>query len=111
VDVTWYRDEAAFDAAQTSDPSYAANAFVSYGVFGEDEDAEAYALLNGTVLSSQLRRNELTGQPFLVARVSNLCGEVDVCVPWNAQPVPVAGSIVGGTVFLVGCLEGFDFGA
>jgi hypothetical protein len=123
-DVTVHEDEEAFAASDASllgdaaageppahvveqnmpwPPRMAAESFISYGVFGPPEQAEAYARLHGTVLEAQRRTNALTGQSFIAARVRTAGFEVDLCLPGNAQ-VPQPGNVVGGTVFLVASL-------
>lgn len=87
-------------------PRMAAESFIPYGVFGAPADAEAYARLNGTVLSAERRTTSLTGQEFIAARVRTAGFEVDLCLPAGiALPggfdVPGPGNVIGGTVFLV----------
>ncbi|MEU0561532.1 hypothetical protein [Dactylosporangium sp. NPDC006015] len=86
-------------------PRMAASSFISYGVFGAPENAEAYARLNGTVLHAARKTVAATGQQFITARVQ--CGvfETDVCLPAAADtPDPVPGNVIAGTVFLVASL-------
>ncbi len=86
-------------------PRMAAGSFISYGVFGAPEEAEAYARLNGTVLHAQRRTVVATGRQFITARVH--CGvfETDVCLPVHAGTVdPTPGNVIAGTVFLVASL-------
>lgn len=128
-DVSVHADEAAFQASPASilgspdehaaepppmyaergwpwPPRMAAESFISYGVFGEPAEAQAYARLNGVVRSAQRRTNGLTGQAFIVARVSTAGFQADVCLAASEHPdVPAAGSVIGGTVFMVGSLE------
>ncbi len=84
-------------------PRVANESFISYGVFGEPAEAEAYARLNGTVLRAEAHTTEATGQSFTVARVRTAGFEVDMCLP-AMLPVPQPGNIIGGTVFLVASL-------
>lgn len=86
-------------------PRMAANSFISYGLFGARENAEAYARLNGTVLHAARKTVVATGQQFIAARVH--CGvfETDVCLPAHAGTVdPAPGNVIAGTVFLVASL-------
>lgn len=101
VDVTVWPDEDAFaasDASLVSDdggdpgeapahwveqgwpwpPRMAAESFISYGVFGNPKQAEAYARLNGTVLRAQRKTVVATGQEFVAARVRTVGFEADV---------------------------------
>jgi hypothetical protein len=89
-------------------PRMAASSFISYGVFGAGENAEAYARLNGTVLHAARKTVVATGQQFIVARVE--CGvfETDVCLPADAGTLdPAPGNVIAGTVFLVASLPSF----
>jgi len=62
--------------------------------------------LNGVVLRSERRTTAITGQGFLVARVSTVGIEVDVCLAATDHPELLEpGQVIGGTVFLVGSLE------
>lgn len=124
VGVTVHADDAAFAASDASllDPDDAGGeppahvieqgtpwplrmgpeSFISYGLFGPPEQAEAYARLHGTVLSAQRRTVALTGGSFVVARVRTVGFEVDLCLAAaDADELPQPGNIIGGTVFLV----------
>ena len=133
-DVSVHADEAAFAAsrhslmnpdADVAEPApqriaergltwplrYGAESFISYGVFGAPENAEAYARLNGTVLASEQRRNTLTGAEFLVCRVGCLGFEVDVLLDARDHPVvPTPGQVLAATPFLVASLDELGFG-
>ncbi|MFD2767075.1 hypothetical protein [Micromonospora eburnea] len=127
VDVAVYADAEAFAASDASlvgdrddpgdppahvveqgwpwPPRMATESFVSYGVFGEPAQAQAYARLNGTVLGAEPRTVTATGQRFVAARVRTAGFEADVCLPaGDAGGVPQPGNVVAGTVFLVGSL-------
>jgi hypothetical protein len=128
VDAAMFADEAAFTASDASlvnergdddseppahyaeqgwswPPRMATESFISYGVFGTPKKAEAYARLNGVVLHAQRRTVVATGQQFVVARIRSAGFEADVCLAASDCPdIPVAGNIVGGTVFMVGSL-------
>lgn len=79
----------------------AAESFVSMGVFGPPENADAYARMAGTVLRAERRRNTLSGLDFVVARVSTIGTEVTVCLSAEEHEVPAPGNVVSGMVFLV----------
>lgn len=81
-------------------PRMAAESFMSYGVFGPPEQAQAHAWLYGTVLTAQTRTTQLTGQSFITTRVRTVGFEVDLCLPATSA-VPEPGNIIGGHVFLV----------
>jgi hypothetical protein len=75
--------------------------FLSYGSFASD-NREPSAMLNGTVLSAELRTVALTEETFVAATVRTSGFEVDVCFPQSPNtPLPVPGNILGGTVYLV----------
>lgn len=84
-------------------PRMAAESFISYGVFGAPEDAQAIARLTGTVRHARRLRVSATGQEFLTARVRTAGFEVDLCLPAGGHDLQ-PGNVVGGTVFLVGSL-------
>lgn len=123
VDVAVHADEEAFaasDASLLSDPGedpgdppphvvehgwpwpprMGTESFISYGVFGDPDNAEAYARLHGTVLSASRRTVVATGRQFTAARVRTAGFEADLCLP-AGLPSPVPGNVVGGTVYLV----------
>ena len=85
------------------DPTrFAAEAFVSYGLFGTGEEPEPTAFLAGTVLAAESRTHGVTGQVFHVARVRTVGFEATVCLPGSEHPVaPEPGSVVAGTCYLV----------
>ncbi len=123
VDVSVHASESAFaasdasllsDGETTEPPAYvvekgwpwpprmAAESFISHGVFDEGAEARAYARLNCVVLAAGVRTSTMTGQRFVAARVRCLGFEAEVCFPAEVgTPIPVPGSIVAGTVFLV----------
>ncbi|MEU2610282.1 hypothetical protein ABZ570_01640 [Micromonospora sp. NPDC007271] len=127
VDVTVYADAEAFDASDASrvgdaddpgeppahvvaegwpwPPRMAAESFISYGVFGEPAQAQAYARLNGTVLGARPLTVTATGQRFVAARVRTVGFEADVCLSaGDVRELPRPGNVIAGTVFLVGSL-------
>ncbi|MBB5870114.1 hypothetical protein F4553_003493 [Allocatelliglobosispora scoriae] len=82
-------------------PRMASESFISYGMFGSPDQAQAHARLNGTVLGASLRTVTATGQSFIVARVRTAGFEADLCMPAVAGAgVPEAGNVIGGEVFL-----------
>ena len=86
-------------------PRMAAESFLSYGVFSEPLEAEAYARLSGTVLTSERRTVAETGQQVIVAAVRTAGFGVTMCLDARDHPDPPAvGSIVSGTVFLTASL-------
>jgi hypothetical protein len=88
-------------------PRMGVESFISYGVFGPLEQAQAYARLHGTVLEAQQRTVAATGQSFIVAWVRTTGFDVDLCMPATAgvEP-PQPGNVLGGEVFLVASMPG-----
>jgi len=88
-------------------PRVGGQSFISYGIFGEPAQADAYARLNGVVQRAERRSNALTGQHFIWARVSSAGFDADVCMPATADDpaVPAPGAVVGGTCYMVGSLD------
>ncbi len=106
VDITVHADERAFAAADVS-PRMSAESFISHGVFGPPEQAQAYARMHGIVLRAETRTAAATGQSFVVARVRTVGFETDMCFPAAKDvAVPQPGSIAGGEVFLIASLPG-----
>jgi hypothetical protein len=85
-------------------PRMAAESLISYGVFGDPAQAEAYARINGTVLHAERRTVATTGHEFIVARIRTLGFELDMCLPGTVAPVPEPGNVIGGTAFVVASL-------
>jgi hypothetical protein len=80
----------------------AAESFISYGVFNDGDSAQAYARLNGVVLTADVRTVTATGQRFVASRVRSAGFQADVCLPADERTVaPPPGSVIDGTVFLV----------
>ncbi|GHJ48127.1 hypothetical protein Cs7R123_54690 [Catellatospora sp. TT07R-123] len=86
-------------------PRMGPESFISYGVFGPAEQAQALARLHGTVLDAQRRTVAATGQSFVVARVRTVGFETDLCLPdLPDAELPQPGNVIGGHVFLVASL-------
>jgi hypothetical protein len=117
LDVTEHSNAEVFAASPASlvravdDPApdalrFGAESFISYGAFGSPEDSSGAARLAGTVLSSDTRRVEITGQSFHAVRVRTTGFEVDLCLAVADHPDPPAeGTIVSGNVYLVASME------
>jgi hypothetical protein len=84
-------------------PRVAAESFMSYGAFSPDNPS-AHARLAGTVLRSEVRTTELTGQQFVHTVVRTVGFDANVCFPLTDKGAPPVGAIVHGTVFLVGSM-------
>lgn len=87
-------------------PRVAPESFISNGVFGPPEAAEAYAKIAGTVLRAEKRRTDATGQTFVVARLRTAGFEVDMCLPAaeNEEP-PLVGQVIAGIVSLAASMD------
>lgn len=80
---------------------WAAESFVSYGLFGDGE-REPTAFLAGTVLDADTQAHGVTGQVFHIARVRTVGFEATVCLAASDHPTaPVAGDVVAGSCYLV----------
>jgi hypothetical protein len=80
------------------------SSFMSYGVWNQGDDVEAYANLAGVVESAELRIVDLTGGRFIAARVQSLF-PTTVCLSADDHAVPEPGAVIAGTVFMVGSVE------
>jgi hypothetical protein len=109
TDVAFFADADAYAASprslvdedRRSSRRYAPVSFEAYGAENEGDEIEAYAHLAGTVRTVDDRRNHLTAQRFLTARVATLGFEVTLCAPLGEDDeLPAVGSIAAGTVFL-----------
>ncbi len=118
IEVSVHTDERAYAASTSSQLAaedvrrpepirMSSESFVSYGlVSGNGGEPHAYARLSGTVLAGTTKLNTRTGRAFHVARVRNVLGELDVCVPVCDQPeVPIPGNVVSGLVYVVASLD------
>lgn len=91
--------------ADTSEPTkplqMAAESFVSYSAFSA-EAPDAYAMLNGTVLTVRVVTADVTQQRFVAAEVRCIGFDVTVCFPLpKGSKRPRPGNIIGGTVYLI----------
>lgn len=110
VEVGLFADADAYAASPAGlvgdDRRWAPESFVSYGVFGDPAQATAHAHLAGTVLRAERRTNGRTGQQFLACEVRTAGFQVTVCLAGTEHPAdPRPGSVLAGTVFLIGELE------
>ncbi len=86
-------------------PRMAAESLISYGVFAEPHDVDAYARVNGTVLGASTRTVGHTGQSFHAVRVRTVGFDMEMCIPVSVHPnLPRTGEVIGGMVFMVGSL-------
>jgi hypothetical protein len=82
----------------------APTSFISYGVWTEGDEVDAYARFAGVVESSEERTVELTGGRFIAATVQSLF-PTTVCLSSDDHDTPAVGSVIAGTVFMVGSIE------
>ena len=87
-------------------PRMAPESFVSHGAMADPAQADAHARLAGTVLAAERRTVTVSGQGFIVVRVRTAGFELDMCMAASEHQPPEPGSVVSGTVFLVGSLDG-----
>ncbi len=86
-------------------PRVGSESFFSHGVSGSAESTTAHARLTGTVLDARQHTAELTGQPFIEARVRTAGFEAHVCYPAGELTLPEAGNVIAGTVFIVASMD------
>ncbi len=101
-----YPDEAAFSAAQTDGPGFAAQSFFPVGLFADAAETggatatpSSNALINGIVKSHRELVNEFTNQPFHWLEVESLEAKYDIL----AAPGVVKGEIVEGGIVQAAC--------
>jgi hypothetical protein len=89
-------------------PRFGAESFLSPG-FADPEHADAGALLTGTVLSSERRTNERSGQAFIVTHVRTSGFECAVCLSVDEHPrEPHPGEVLSGLVSMVGSMPSLE---
>lgn len=114
LDVSVHADEAAFASSPASllDPAapdsarFAAESFLSYGLF--DPANGAHARVTGLVGDVRTAQVAATGQTFhaVALALDGLGMRIDVCLAgadWPTAPAP--GSVLAGTVYLVASLD------
>lgn len=112
VEMSLHADETAFAASDASilgervegtEPTrYAAESLLAYGLLGKPEEAEPFAFLSGTVLSSMTQTNAATGQTFHAVRVRTVGFTATVCLSSAEHPIaPEPGNVIAGTCYLV----------
>lgn len=123
--VTAFADEAAFLASDASllgtedelgppppeveerglawPPRMSATAFLANGFYGPVKPTP-YALMSGVVVSTEPRTNTLTDGRFLVAHVRTAFGPLDLCLAGDEHDDLTEGSVVAGTVAVIGRL-------
>ena len=86
-------------------PRMTAESVLSYGVYAEPHDIDAYARVNGTVLGASTRTVERTGQSFHAVRVRTAGFDMEICIPASVHPeLPRTGQVIAGMAFMVGSL-------
>ena len=89
------------DGDDTDAPRWAAESFVSYGLF-RTEDPEPTAFLAGTVLAVETREHSVSGQAFHAARVRTAGFEATVCLAASEHTTaPSPGNVIAGACYLV----------
>lgn len=83
--------------------------FLSYGVFGDPEQADATARFSGIVLRADRRTVRETRQHFVVATVRTVGIDVTVCLDGTEfDRVPQPGQVLAGECFVVGSLTALE---
>lgn len=84
-------------------PRMSVSAFLANGFYGPVPPTP-YALMSGVVTHTEPRTNSLTGGRFRLARVRTAFGGLDVCLAGEDYDDLAEGSIIAGTVAMVGRL-------
>src|SRR5579859_6820638 len=74
-------------------------------VFPTEESPKPHARVVGTVLETDIQTVAQTGQRFVHTCVRTVGFEIHVCLPASEGVLPAVGSILHGTVYLVGYLS------
>jgi len=102
-----FESEEVFDSIQPSEIMMAPESFIPVGLLGEEgelnEMPQAFAVINGRILRSELKNNVLTDQPFWWMHIQTFGAKIDVVASKELiSVVPQVGNIVSGTFWLVG---------
>ena len=110
--ITVYRSQAAYDAAQQAQGlPFGSRSFIPSGLISPSGEPvvppESHALIAGEVIEAEERRNSVTGEPFWWALVDTVGGTFDVVIdPVLLDNVPVeAGNVISGWFWLSGRLQ------
>lgn len=119
LDVEVFQDAEVFGQSRASllqvdgpadGPRLGASSFLSYGVWGEPSEADAFARLAVRIAEAESRRNQATGHDFTLARGQVLDVDVELCLP-STLPVPEPGEVVAGVGYLVGTVHDVAYGS
>ncbi len=105
-EVRYYPSPEAFHLAQQEEEvPFAIQSFVPLGLFTEDADSspDATALITGIIQEIESRKNQLSGQPFMVARLQSLGLEIDLLLdPLEMPESPKVGAVIQCQAWLSG---------
>ncbi len=102
-----FESEEMFDSIQPSEIMMSSESFIPVGLLGDEGDLDAspqaFAVVNGRILSTELKNNTLTDQPFWWMHVQTFGVKLDVVASSELiNEVPQVGNIISGTFWLVG---------
>ena len=108
-----FESEEAYYASQSEGPKFAAESFITSGLFNPDmesvEAPQAHGIFTGRVLDTALRINPVTKSEFLWAKVQTFGGVFDVVAdPLIVSGAIVEGGIIHGSFWLSGRLRNTD---
>jgi hypothetical protein len=110
-DVRSYPTPAAYDAAKDGpEPHLASRAFIPAGMFSAEgkptKTPDAYAILTGHVVETNVQTNSMSGREFYWALVDTYGGQYDVVADTTLLPAPpVVGGVLSGEFWLSGRLR------
>ncbi len=105
-----FASEQAFHVEAPKSTQMAPEAFMPAGLFPAENQLEeaaptAHALINGRVLDTQKRTNQLTGKSFWWLQIQSYAGVYDAVVDPLLMPIePKPGNIISGSFWLSGMI-------
>lgn len=104
-----FESEEIFDSIQPTEIMMSSESFIPVGLLGEEGGMtaapQAFAVINGRVLRTELKNNVLTDQPFWWMHIQTYGAKLDVVASKELiSVVPQVGNIISGTFWLVGRL-------
>ncbi len=108
-----YSSAEAFADSQDGESKLASRSFIPIGLFaandGDVKQAEAKAYINGHVMETEEKINDLSGNSFVWALVETFGGVYDIVIPPSLVSEPLAeGFVVSGSFWLSGRVIDFE---
>jgi len=102
-----FESEDLFNSIQPSEISMDSESFIPVGLLGDEGELnsapQAFAVVNGRILRTELKNNILTNQPFWWMYIQTFGAKIDVVASKELiDAIPQVGNIVSGTFWLVG---------